>query len=140
MTATQTTGHAGRDVTKDGHLTTDDLARVLLDRAVSAEQVAYRIQTGDDVPQLRRAIRKLAHAQAVPIRTAVIADVLAVVLNDAAIWTEPTATMKAKLTPASEPRPGQSPPKGASSTSARPRQGSLATNIGRLAIGQGPSI
>lgn len=81
-------------------MTTTELAHHLLDRAVAEEQVAYRVQTDDDIPSVRRIIRDLARSRSIRIRTSVIdGGVLVVVLADAAVWDDTTAVMKHKLTP-----------------------------------------
>ncbi|RFA09735.1 hypothetical protein B7R54_11350 [Subtercola boreus] len=85
---------------------TDDLARHLLDRAASDEQVAHRIRAGDDVPRLRAEIRRLARERGIRIRTSilgdVLGDVLVVVRADAAIWNDDIPTMRVKLLPVDE--------------------------------------
>ncbi|CAN5339722.1 hypothetical protein BH11ACT3_BH11ACT3_20190 [soil metagenome] len=80
-------------------MSAEDLASSLLQKAIEREQVAHRIRSDDDVEAIREAVRQGARARDVRIRTAVIDDVLVVVLADAAIWDDTTATMREKLTP-----------------------------------------
>lgn len=78
-----------------------DVAERLFALASSREHAAYRITPDDSVPEIRSLIRRLAREQSVPIRTAVMGEVLAVVRKDASIWTDPVETMREKLTPTS---------------------------------------
>jgi len=76
-----------------------NLARQLFELASANEQVAHRIRASDNVAETRSAIRVLAREKGIRIRTAVMGDVLVVVRADAAVWSESTQTMRAKLTP-----------------------------------------
>ena len=75
------------------------LAHDLFRRAELEEQTAHRLDSGDDVEAVRQQVRRLARERGIGIRTAVMGDVLVVVRADAAIWAEPAATMREKLTP-----------------------------------------
>jgi hypothetical protein len=77
----------------------ETLAARLLTDAETDEQVAYRLGAHDDADALRAGIRSLARSRGTRIRTAVMDGVLVVVLADAAIWSEPAAVMRRKLTP-----------------------------------------
>lgn len=74
-------------------------AAELLDAATADQQVVRRLEADAPVPELRAAVRRLARARGVRIRTAMLGDALAVVRADADVWHEPVATMRAKLTP-----------------------------------------
>lgn len=87
----------------------DDLARVLFERAVAAEQAVHRVRPQDDVPALRSQVRALAREAGVRIRTGVVDGALVVVRADAAVWHETAARMRVLLTPAQEPPPDGDP-------------------------------
>ena len=80
-------------------MTPKRLAAVMLDEAVRREQSARTVRSEGDAEVVRATLRRLARERSVRIRTARMADTVVVVLADAAIWTDDTATMRAKLTP-----------------------------------------
>ena len=75
------------------------LAAKLLDRARHDQQSAHRLQAGEDVDAVRREIRRIARSSGTKIRTAILDDVLVVVLADAEIWSDPASIMREKLGP-----------------------------------------
>ena len=72
-------------------------AQALLEAAIETEQSSHRVQPGDDVAAIRRAVRELARTRGVHIRTGVVGDALVVIRADAQLWNESAAVMKEKL-------------------------------------------
>lgn len=75
----------------------DDLALALFERAHAHGQAVVRCDASVPVDRVRVRIRALARDAAVPIRTGMIDDVLAVARADASLWSDDTATMRTKL-------------------------------------------
>lgn len=76
---------------------TDDLARALVDRARDRGQAVVRCDATIPVDEVRARVRSLARDAGMPVRTAMIDDVLAVARVDAELWSDDTPTMRAKL-------------------------------------------
>lgn len=75
----------------------DDLAHALFARAQAHGQAVVRCDASVSVDRVRARVRALARDAAVPVRTGMIGDVLAVARADAALWSDDTATMRTKL-------------------------------------------
>lgn len=76
------------------------LAEQLLEDAIADEQAVYELGPGEDPAVLRGHVRALARQRRMKIRTGIIEGVVAVVLADAALWSQPAHVMRQKLTPA----------------------------------------
>jgi hypothetical protein len=75
------------------------LAGAMFDEAVAVGQSARTVPDDAEADAVRRALRELGAAEGVRLRTARLDDTVVVARLDAAIWTDDTATMRAKLTP-----------------------------------------
>lgn len=75
----------------------DDLAQGLLARAIARGQAVVRCDASIPVEPVRARVRGLARDAGVTVRTGMVEDVLAVARSDAELWSDDTATMRAKL-------------------------------------------
>jgi hypothetical protein len=78
-------------------------ADALLENALQHGQSVLRVDGSTPLRELRAAVRAAARRRAVSIRTGSTGDLLAVVMRDAALWDEDTATMCRRLTAPDEP-------------------------------------
>ena len=76
-----------------------DLAAEMLEQCFSVGQSARRVADDTEAQDLRAALRRAARLRQLRIRTARIDDTVVLVRVDADLWTDDTATMRAKLTP-----------------------------------------
>ena len=75
-----------------------ELARALVARARDRGQAVVRCDDTIPTDEVRARIRSLARDDRMPVRTAMIDDVLVVARLDAQLWSDDTPTMRAKLT------------------------------------------
>lgn len=74
-------------------------ARHLLATCRTEGQAAWRIPDDRHADEVRRELRAMARAEGLRIRTARMADNVAVVLVDSALWDQNAATMRRALEP-----------------------------------------
>ena len=83
---------------------TDDaqqLADAMFAETVAAGQSARTVADDTRADEVREALRALGREAGVRLRTARMDDLVVVARLDAAIWSDDTATMRAKLAPPS---------------------------------------
>ena len=76
-----------------------DLADAMFAEVMADGQSARRLVDAGVASAVREALRTRSRAVGVRLRTARMDDVVVAARLDAAIWTDDTATMRAKLTP-----------------------------------------
>ncbi|KTR04713.1 hypothetical protein [Curtobacterium luteum] len=79
------------------------VAREMVDRAAAAGQSVIRADADTPIAELRAAVRRVARAEGISVRTGMIDDVLAVVRTDAPLWEAPTSEMRRALAAPDEP-------------------------------------
>ncbi|WP_139210070.1 hypothetical protein [Microlunatus flavus] len=77
------------------------LAETMFAEALAAGQSTRAVADDAVADEVRQALRDLGRTADVRLRTARMNDLVVVARLDAAIWTDDTATMRAKLTPPS---------------------------------------
>ena len=76
-----------------------DLTREMLEQCIRVGQSARRVTDDTEAKTLRATLRHAARLRQLRIRTARINDTVVLVRVDSELWTDDTATMRAKLTP-----------------------------------------
>lgn len=78
------------------------VAEQMFAECVDEEQSTRVVRSDAEAKHLRDALRRLARAARVKVRTAHLDDAVIVVRLDAAVWNESTEVMRQKLMPATK--------------------------------------